>query len=367
MNYFKGGGPRNVYMLARLLKEMGHASKVFSFYSYEDIPFFIRNRYKLVKKTYDADITNPYGLLSYANVAFLPYTNPSFTTSVPFFFKEWILEPQTLRHCGIEGILIATNWQSVYPTYAHSNRENNRNLYFTQANEVDFSNNYFYKKMAEKTYRLPIKRFTQSKWLAKYLDEKYGGETEYIGHGIAHNIFKRLPVDRSRKIATIVRKDQNKGFELFVRGINELWSKRKDFEILLIGESPDFLRQMIKFPYTYLGWISDDSKLAEIYNECIFVNTGTNEALPMPPIEAMSCGSSVVLTDIPGSKEYASDYKNCIVVNPMNFNEIANAISELLDSESLRNTISRNAIETAKNYDWNEVVRKLTKILKLIE
>ena len=39
MNYFKGGGPRNVYMLARLLKEMGHASKVFSFYSYEDIPF----------------------------------------------------------------------------------------------------------------------------------------------------------------------------------------------------------------------------------------------------------------------------------------------------------------------------------------
>ena len=221
--------------------------------------------------------------------------------------------------------------------------------------------------MAEKTYKLPIKRFTQSKWLARYLDSKYGGETQYIGHGVSHNIFKHLPIERSRKVATIVRNDQNKGFELFVRGVNELWNKRKDFEILLIGESPNFLKQLIRFPYTYLGWISDDSKLAEIYNECIFVNTGTNEALPMPPIEAMSCGSSVVLTDIPGSKEYALDYMNCIVVDPSDFHTISNAISELLDSENLRNTISRNAMETAKNYDWNEVVRKLMVTLKQVE
>ena len=171
----------------------------------------------------------------------------------------------------------------------------------------------------------------------------------------------------SNKVATIVRKSQNKGFELFVRGVNELWKKRKDFEVLLIGESPDFLRQMIRFPYTYLGWINDDTKLAEIYNECIFVNTGANEALPMPPIEAMSCGSSVVLTDIPGSKEYALDYTNCIIVDRSDFHDVSNAISELLNSDNLRNTISRNAMETAKNYDWNEVVRKLVAILKQVE
>jgi glycosyltransferase involved in cell wall biosynthesis len=363
MNYWKGGGPRNVYTLSLHLKEAGYPSKVFSFYSFEDLPNFIRNRLKLVKRTYGADTINPTGNLSRANIILLPFTNPTYLTSLPFLFKERVLEPITLSRHETNGKIIATNWQTVYPIFDLVKHKASKMLYFTQAYEADFSENYFYKKMAEKTYRLPITRFTQSKWLADYLDSKYGGETHYIGHGIAHDVFKPLPVKKSRKIATIVRRDRNKGFELFVKGINKLWSERKDFEILLLGEPPDFIKELIRFPYTYLGWISDDLKLAEIYNECIFVNTGTNEALPMPPLEAMSCGSSVVMTDIPGSKEYALDHKNCIIANPADFRNISSAISELLDSDDLRKTISRNAIETAKNYDWKKVLVKLTALL----
>lgn len=364
MNYWKGGGPRNVYTLSCLLKDAGYPSRVFSFYSFEDIPVFIRNKLKLVKKTYGADTKNPTGNLSSKNVMFLPFTNPTFITSAPFLFKERILEPSTLSHCEVDGKLIATNWQTVYPAFDYANKNGKKILYFSQAYEVNFSENYFYRKMADKTYKLPISRFTQSKWLASYLDMKYGGKTSYIGHGVAHDIFKPLHIEKSGKIATIVRRDKNKGFELFVKGINKLWSERNDFEVLLFGESPEFIRDMMTFPYTYLGWISDDSRLAEIYNECIFVNTGTNEALPMPPLEAMSCGSAVVLTNIPGSKEYALNYKNCIIADPHDFRSLSDAISELLDSDTLRNVISQNAINTAKHYDWKEVIKKLVAILK---
>ena len=364
MNYWKGGGPGNVYTLSCLFKDAGYPSRVFSFYSFEDIPVFIRNKLKLVKKAYGADTKTPTGNLSSKNVMFLLFTNPTFITSAPFLFKERILELSTLSHHEVDGKLIATNWQTIYSAFDYVNKNVEKILYFLQAYEIDFSENYFYIKMADKTFKLPIRRFTQSKWLTSYLDIKYSCKTSYIGRGVAHVIFKPLHIEKSRKITTIVRRDKNKGFELFVKDINKLWCERNDFEVLLFGESPDFIRHMMTFPYTYLGWISDDSRLAEIYNEGFFVNTGTNEALQIPPFEATSCGSAVVLTNIPRSKEYALNYKSCINAGPFGYRNISNVISELLDSDILRNAISLNAVYTTNNYDWNEVMEKFVAILK---
>jgi glycosyltransferase involved in cell wall biosynthesis len=58
--------------------------------------------------------------------------------------------------------------------------------------------------------------------------------------------------------------------------------------------------QKIDFPYTYAGWVSNDTELAKLYQGSVFVNTGKHEALPMPPLEAMACGKPVIGTEVGG-------------------------------------------------------------------
>lgn len=363
MNYWKGGGPRNVYTLSNYLSQRGINTEVFAFFSLEHIPKSIRERYDFGTKTYNARITHPIGLLSLMNTLFLPSYNPKFFTVAPFLLSQVYLEPKALT-TERNAIDIATSWQTLAPILKAKKNDLKKVLYFTQAHEVDFSKNAFYRKMAKRTYESKVQRFTQSKWLASYLDETYGGNTEYIGLGVDHNCFKPSGKQKRQVIATIVRRDQNKGFNVFLESINILWKTRNDFSVLLIGEDPKFLSDKIQFPYKYLGWIRDDSKLADIYSSSIFVNSGNNEALPMPPLEAMACGSSVVLTDIPGVKEYAVNQENCIISEPNNPKLLSSAISSLLDSDSLRNDLSRNAIATARKYNWDQTVDRLIKLLK---
>ena len=65
-----------------------------------------------------------------------------------------------------------------------------------------------------------------------------------------------------------------------------------------------------------IGWISNDNILAKFYSRSIFVNSGINEALPMPPLEAMACKSAVITSSIPGSKEFVIEGSNCLSFAP---------------------------------------------------
>ena len=245
MNYWKGGGPRNVYTLSNLLSAKGIDSEVFAFFDSRYIPISVRNKYDFGTKTFDAKISYPEKYLSLLNTLFLPFYSPTLLTSIPFFIMQEFLEPKSLK--SQEGdFFIATNWQTLIPIYKGKGYCSSKILYFVQAHEVDFSTDSFYRAMAKKTYILPILRFTQSKWLASYLDDIYGGKTEYVGLGIDHKVFRPIKVQRENTISTIVRKDKNKGFSIFVDALNKLWKIRKDFSVILIGEDPKFIKNGIE-------------------------------------------------------------------------------------------------------------------------
>ena len=362
MDPYAGGGPRNVFTFSRLLNESGVVSDILSFKSPQYLDHIL-NR-KTDNNYFGAKRVEPNHLFS------LIYTITSIGDNVSellypiFTFNQSILKPLILSSYPKPNLYVATNWQSFTPSYLMSRKYNIPMMYFVQADESEFSNNRLYKKLAIITYTSDVQKFTHSKWLVETFQNKYETELIYIGFGIDHSKFYPRKFSEDKIIFTIARIGLTKGFSVFVKAVNRLWNLRQDFKVIIAGDKYAVNREAINFPYEFLGWIHDDEMLASLYSKSIFVSTGLNETLPMPPLEAMACGGCVVMSLNGGSSEYANDNENCLLTTPGNDKELTEKLNFILSQNSLRENLRSGAINTAKRYDWEKVVNKVVSLIK---
>jgi glycosyltransferase involved in cell wall biosynthesis len=362
MELARGGGPRNVFILSKWLSESGYDCAVQRMWPpipQEDVETY--GARMVERGPTNTPPATPVRTARTHHLRAPPWaiTDYSVAFQIPGSIVELPRRPRA-------DVYIATSWQSAIPTYFTSRRMAAPMLYFVQADETTFSRFPPFRRLAEKTYRLPVTRFTQSMWLKDFLERAYGGEVHYIGMGIDHEAFYPRSLPRERVVFTVARSDPNKGFSVFVQAMKLLSARQKDFQVLIAGE-----RRMVEgsgfgFPFTYLGWINDDHLLADLYARSIFVNTGLQEALPMPPLEAMASGSSVVVSDIPGAREYSRNGVNCLLTTPGNPRDVADKVEQLLESDQLRSHIAHGAVETASSYTWEAAVHRLAALVQSV-
>lgn len=363
MDRAKGGGPRNVFILSRLLAENGIDSRVRLVWP--PIP-------QAPVNTHGARVVGS-GSLDGSQPVF-----PSMRAKSQFRVPWWVLNyyaatvqiPGSIvdlaRHREGSDLYIATAWHTAIPTYVTARREGVPMLYFVQADERTFSAFPPYRAFVEKTYRLPVPKFTQSYWLKGHLEKLFGQEVTYVGVGIDRTAFHPRKVEREKTVFTVARSDPNKGFRVFAKAMELLYAARQDFRIVIAGDSEVTNGLGMKIPFTHVGWIHDDNLLADLYAQSIFVNTGLQEALPMPPLEAMASGSSVVASDIPGAAEYVRDGENCLLTPPGDPRAVADKVGRLLDSESLRERLAAGGVATAGRYTWEETTHRLSLLISSV-
>ena len=72
-------------------------------------------------------------------------------------------------------------------------------------------------------------------------------------------------------------------------------------------ESADWQRRH-QYPVHFLGKL-EQMELAKVYNTCdIFALPSFSEGLPLTVIEALACGDRVVMSDLPGIREWLDTY-----------------------------------------------------------
>ena len=106
-------------------------------------------------------------------------------------------------------------------------------------------------------------------------------------------------------------------YDLFPnKSLDYLEYEKERIELLLAGgagneeEYEQIVELAKKCPYkvTFLGKLPQ-KELAKVYNSCdIFALLSFSEGLPLTVIEALACGDRVVMTDLPGVKEWIDTY-----------------------------------------------------------
>lgn len=111
----------------------------------------------------------------------------------------------------------------------------------------------------------------------------------------------------------------------------------------------------------------DQHELREIYQGAVaFVSGSRYESFSLPPLEAMACGCPVVSTANVGVLEYARDGQNCLLAEIGDAHGLARQITRLLTEPGLRESLIKNGIETAGQFDWSRTVNSLERFYRYV-
>ncbi|MBD2513688.1 glycosyltransferase family 4 protein [Nostoc sp. FACHB-973] len=99
------------------------------------------------------------------------------------------------------------------------------------------------------------------------------------------------------------------------------------------------LDNYIKLP----GWIGSDERDILLSQADVFVLPSYNEGLPLAMLEAMAWELPVIVTPVGGIPEIVTQSENGLIVNPGNVEELSNALNSLIENETLRLFLGKNA------------------------
>ena len=95
----------------------------------------------------------------------------------------------------------------------------------------------------------------------------------------------------------------------------------------------------------------------------IFINTTNADGMPVSVIEAMACGLCVASTNVGGLPYLLQQGHDALLVPPNDPEKMAAAVRSILTKSSLAEQLSRNARQTAEQFEWPVVLSNWEKIL----
>ncbi len=215
--------------------------------------------------------------------------------------------------------------------------------------------------------------------MKKELEKSFKGNISILPNGIAMEKFRDLS---KQSLRSKFGMSQNEKIILFVGGLKSIKGVRYLIEafktvsqtvpgarLLLIGEGQERhnLQALVKEKNLeekvhFLGALPNEKVLEYMVASDIFALPSLFETFGIVNLEAMASGLPVVATRVYGVPEVVQDGVNGFLVEPKNSQQLAEKIVLLLSNDQLREKISLHNKETAKKYNWGDIVLRLEKI-----
>ncbi|EIY4988339.1 TPA: glycosyltransferase family 4 protein [Klebsiella quasipneumoniae subsp. similipneumoniae] len=145
--------------------------------------------------------------------------------------------------------------------------------------------------------------------------------------------------------------------------------KTNEYNVLITGNaSPELMDYINNESLTdnvrFIG-PQTDSELASLYKGATaLVFPSLYEGFGLPVVEAMSCGTPVITSNVSSLPEISGNA--AILVNPLNINEITNAMSSIINDNSLRNELIKKGYKVSEHYNWDMVRAKVNDAITIM-
>jgi glycosyltransferase involved in cell wall biosynthesis len=185
----------------------------------------------------------------------------------------------------------------------------------------------------------------------------------YSNHEMLHNLGLR----RNHYFLAVGSANPNKNLHLLVEAFVSI-NVDSDINLVIVGgsnnsvfqgKSSNFFDENHNIIYT--GRI-DDSSLKSLYEGAkAFLYPSLYEGFGIPPLEAMSCGCPVLVSDIPPLLEVCADAAGYF--NPRSVESIVAGLERAVCDDKWLLSLKKNGFDRAEFYSWNSAARKLLDIL----
>jgi glycosyltransferase involved in cell wall biosynthesis len=168
---------------------------------------------------------------------------------------------------------------------------------------------------------------------------------------------------------------QRRPYLLYVGRINEMKNVIKvirsfiivsnslDLELIVVGDDKFRFNQLLvdakcdehtKSKISFHQNVTNGEKYQLMKNASAFVYPTLFEGFGFPPLEAMSCGCPVIVSDNSSLPEVCGDA--AYYVNPEDENEIARGIIEVLSDKNLKSQLRARGFERVQLYSWERTI-----------
>lgn len=172
----------------------------------------------------------------------------------------------------------------------------------------------------------------------------------YIGGFSARKNVKGLILSFSK-----IKNSLKKPHKLLIGGsLRDEGEKLKDM-VISMGLEDDII---------FTGYL-DDSILPIFYNASeAFIYPSLYEGFGLPPLEAMSCGTPVIASNLTSIPEVTKDAS--LLINPFDINELSDNLLKLLNDESLKASLRIKGLNRSKEFSWVKTANETLKAYNVL-
>jgi glycosyltransferase involved in cell wall biosynthesis len=161
-------------------------------------------------------------------------------------------------------------------------------------------------------------------------------------------------------VGTIKRR---KGIHLLLEAYRQL--NLKNSELILIGEIADSRDVLKKYKglYRHISYLGHD-KLVSYYQDAdVLVLPSYLESWAMVVIEAMACGTPVIVSENTGSREAVIDGVNGFIIPVDDVRRLKERILYFYNNRDKLEYFGRNAREQAETYTWENYRKNIREVI----
>lgn len=204
------------------------------------------------------------------------------------------------------------------------------------------------------------------------------GDYKIIPCGVDFEIFnpevkpiKKFSNIKGPKILYFGRLDKRKGLAYLLKAFPEVKKEFKGAVLIVGGRGPmekeckKLAEKLNIFEDVFFEGFVERKKVPSFYASCdIYCSPALGgESFGIVLLEAMACKRPVIASKIVGYDFVIKDGFNGIFFDPGNISDLAKKIVYLLKNPSLREKISENALNFAKDYSWDKIAESFEGVI----
>ncbi len=224
---------------------------------------------------------------------------------------------------------------------------------------------YFYEKAHKEHYAAAASytlipnmiRVTKTTWTADEVEARHGVDCVVLGPSVDIDLFRprrHFGGQDVVRVCAMVRPDTPRRAAGLTMSVLRSAAKRygKRIEISLFGSDPTlsaadnafFQSVPTDFPYRQFGMLTPEQMARLLCSQDIFADFSSFQAMGLTAMEAMASGCAVIVPQNGGAVEFAVDGGNALVVDTSGEQACFAALCRLIDDDTLRDRLSRQAI-----------------------
>ena len=245
---------------------------------------------------------------------------------------------------------------------------------------IDFPTQYsnlfqkYYKALIPKVVKnantlLTVSNFSQNRIIKEFPSVK--NKLKVIYHGVSDIFSYDENIKKENYILYVGAMNEIKNFQSVIKAFNQLnhldielkmvmpvmdtFSNNKEVDELISNAKKNKKIEIIDF--------LDQDKLKEIYQKTkVFIFPSFHESFGLPPLEAIACGTPVIVSDIGALPEVCGDA--VLYIDPYNVADIARKIEKLLSNEVLQKELIEKGLKRVKQFSWQNSAKEHLKVFE---